>query len=478
MSIVKNKSAKQLIYTAILPVLILFAAALVEAYTGQTSNGMAQAGTKSLVGILQADTYVASGDPEQRRPLIGAIWVGHDTDELRERRSLLQFELGRAMIPSGSTIVSAQLKLYVAATTPNDEILNVTVRRLLTTFNESVNWNEHVSLNVGSAMAISSLTSELQPVEWDVKALVSEWIADSQAGDSIAFRLQGDKTSGAHRRGFWSRECPSSDCTDSQKPQLVITYTEPTPTPTPTPTPGVEVALSYAPVNSGTTTLPSGPITFTVSYKAGVVEVNDVEVSAIITGNVDFESNGGGQRDGQKITWNIGKMEANQSDSQSFVVISKPSADLHEGTILVGTETDGTVSLIAELDDDNPIATCYQWNFGDGSSVEQGLNIPVTSHTYNKPGTYTVTLRASQDGGHLTTTSAEVPIVNSGRSHVTAIADSGGAIPCTLSGAQTSIVARAFATWGEDGTGRSISNPILINPDFNINLPLIKQKAQ
>lgn len=187
----------------------------------------AQSPTQIIVAEVLADTYVSSGVPDQRKPSISAIWVGYDVDELRERRTLLKFGLDRSAIPVGSTIISAQMVLYVSGTTPNDSALNVSVNRILDDFNEDINWQEHLSLAANSSTSTSALTAILAGAEWDVTGLVEEWLADSQSGDSIGFVLRGDQTSGAHRRGFWSKECIASECADSQKPKLIINYTVP-----------------------------------------------------------------------------------------------------------------------------------------------------------------------------------------------------------------------------------------------------------
>jgi alpha-tubulin suppressor-like RCC1 family protein/PKD repeat protein len=58
------------------------------------------------------------------------------------------------------------------------------------------------------------------------------------------------------------------------------------------------------------------------------------------------------------------------------------------------------------FDVDGSIAS-YEWDFGDGGTAS-GSN---ASHTYNKPGTYTVTLKVTDDQGATDTSTAEVKVV-------------------------------------------------------------------
>jgi PKD repeat protein len=85
----------------------------------------------------------------------------------------------------------------------------------------------------------------------------------------------------------------------------------------------------------------------------------------------------------------------NQSPEASFIV----SAD----TITLGESInfDGSESF----DSDGTIVS-YSWDFGDGNTA----TVVTTDHTYNKDGTYTVTLIVTDNDGDLSSSSTEITV--------------------------------------------------------------------
>jgi len=72
------------------------------------------------------------------------------------------------------------------------------------------------------------------------------------------------------------------------------------------------------------------------------------------------------------------------------VSISAPSTNLTAGT---------EASFSASASDPDGTITDYSWNFGDGSAVTNGSALTGVSHRFLLPGTYTVTVTASDDSG-------------------------------------------------------------------------------
>jgi PKD repeat protein len=70
-----------------------------------------------------------------------------------------------------------------------------------------------------------------------------------------------------------------------------------------------------------------------------------------------------------------------------------------------GTPTSGTAPLTVRFSDTSTnTPTIWNWNFGDGSTVNATVQHPV--HTYTAAGVYTVSLNATNDGGSNTSTKA------------------------------------------------------------------------
>jgi len=281
-------------------ILVLFAATAGRATPQETPNT-----TIALHPV--ADTYVASGRPEQRRPDLGVIWVGYDeATGFQIQRSLLKFDL--SAIPPDSTVVSATLSLYLAGTTPDDDPMTVAAYRLLGDFAEDINWNEHLALPIDPARpATTAVGTDLTWHQWNVREMVRAWRADPNRTPFLGMRLDGDETPGQHERSFWSTECPELECgvPPGLRPVLEIAYSIPTPTPTatptntptptltPTPTPGVRT-LDLESEPSGVIQ-PDEALTYTLSYANGAFPLESAVISLSVQSGLQplVVSNGG-----------------------------------------------------------------------------------------------------------------------------------------------------------------------------------------
>lgn len=200
----------------------------------------AEANDSTLAPV--ADTFVASGRPNQNFALDRRLWIGYDQPGgYQVERSLLAF--ATSAIPTGSRIQSARLHLYLESKTTGDAPLSIGVHRVQSLWNETMTWQGHLGLVVDAAATTSvSVPATNGWYIWDVTTALQTW---SNLRDTRDFSLilQSDATSGQHERGFWSKDCSEADCgaAPGQRPYLEIAYDLPTPTstliPTPTPTP-------------------------------------------------------------------------------------------------------------------------------------------------------------------------------------------------------------------------------------------------
>ncbi|MEZ4713885.1 MAG: DNRLRE domain-containing protein [Caldilineaceae bacterium] len=432
------------------------------------------------------DTYVTSLQENKSWGTEPTIWVGYNKNQgLGIQRSLLKFDLSE--IPPNSTINSAELVLYLSATTSNDSDMSVTVSRLNGEWDEGITWAASFGNNPLIKEIERSSTQKIPAVpdtehKWVITSLVQKWTNESGRPDNLALLIEGNEMASQHERGFWSKDC-GSKCTKSQQPHLLINYSlPPTPTPIPTSTPGIVVNLSYVPSRAGTTILPNAPITFTVSYTAVNKALEKVNISTIITGDVNITDSGSGQAKDQTIVWNVGQMDANDSDQQQFKLTRKPAVEITDGEIEAGDTQGLTRTFLANLSDIDPVKTCYYWNFGDGKSA-QSLNAPAIIHKYSKPGDYKVTLTASQEPSFYATASIDVSVsdnaVHETVNHSDTFTGSPQDLPCTLLDVYPPILVHAFASWEDGGNSRiSKGNLMIIDPKSLLNLPLIAHVGQ
>ncbi len=129
-----------------------------------------------------------------------------------------------------------------------------------------------------------------------------------------------------------------------------------------------------------------------------------------------------------------------------------PTTNLAPLAVLTATPTAGTAPLTVEFsaalstDPDGTIVS-YLWNFGDGTTSTDAE----TSHDYDEPGSYTVTLRVTDDGG-LTSTDVEVIEVSEGFDSVVLVDDAGtDSETCGDLAAPCASIAQGIARAGEQG---------------------------
>lgn len=153
-----------------------------------------------------ADTYIASGIPNQNYGSETTIAIGIHTEIL----AFIKFDI--SAIPTGSTINSAKLRLYVSSLVDNSDVV---VGRAKNLWNETnVTWN-----NNSTTWELPYVQSRPQGVsQWweiDVTSIVKKWIEE----DLYNYGFYLEKANSGIVM-FYSRE-------SSNKPQLVVSYAIP-----------------------------------------------------------------------------------------------------------------------------------------------------------------------------------------------------------------------------------------------------------
>lgn len=199
---------------------------------GAWSSGIA-------VHVIQypvADTLVASGRPDNNYAQLSLISVGYNQGTGSQiLRSLLAFDVGA--IPPGSTVHAAKLHLYLSTTTDPDAPMSIPAYRVRSNWNDTITWNQHLSLSVdANPVSSQQVTTQQGWYEWELTAAVQDWI-NNRDSNYFGLLMKGNEDPGQHYRSFWSKDCTDDKCGASpgQRPKLEIDYDPPSPfTPTPT----------------------------------------------------------------------------------------------------------------------------------------------------------------------------------------------------------------------------------------------------
>jgi len=461
-----------------------------------------------------ADTYVVSGKPEQSQPAdLRVVWVGYNqAAAYGAERALFQFDL--ATLPVGSTVVSAQLALYLARAEPaTDAPMVITVNRLLGAWTETITWNQQANLIRSPAQAVvTTVGTQAGWYQWEIGPLLQSWIDDPARAPILSLLLSGDETSGQRERVFWSKDCKPADC-DAQpgkRPQLVIEWQSPQPTseptpqptatftplpaPTPTPTPGLAwVSLQ----NEPHTELTAGSIvTYTITYQNGPHPLSNMRIVNQIPAQVEWFPNRSpltngalltmtGTTPGSLIYWTFPQAILPNQRGELVYHLRRPPlpmglaltkhgplrAQPHEPIqydLVVTNQTTTTVTNLV-ISDTLPlyahyltggrrVANTVQWevtSLAPGASVTNTFVVTATQSLINRD------YRVQADGGLATVGAVAV---------VTIIGD--GQVPQPL---RAPIVhAGGYITWRDHEKTAGLPLNLVYNPSFDLYLPVIR----
>jgi gliding motility-associated-like protein len=116
---------------------------------------------------------------------------------------------------------------------------------------------------------------------------------------------------------------------------------------------------------------------------------------------------------GVQDTFNVKLIAINEcgNDTLNYKIVVAPNT-VHLDFAVNGNQTQGCKPHAVSFINASSGATTFQWNFGDGNFLNTIKNIDTVPHTYLLPGTYTVTLKAS-NGCSDTTSTETIQVFNS-----------------------------------------------------------------
>lgn len=159
------------------------------------------------------DSMLDRNNPTRNNGTYQYLMVNYGTG--RTVRGMVEFT-GLSAIPSGSTVNSAKLELWVNySNRPND---NFGIYRVTGTWTEmAVNWSNQPAHH--ATAYDKKLVNAGGWFEYDIKTLVQEWVSGTYT--NYGFKLIRDNESG----GSWPYFVSSDYATASNRPKLTVDYT-------------------------------------------------------------------------------------------------------------------------------------------------------------------------------------------------------------------------------------------------------------
>lgn len=244
--------------------------------------------------IASADTYVASGKPDQSWGSEISAVVGFRSARASQQ-ALIKFDL--STVPAGSRVKSAQLSLYTIGYTTDDAPLPISVSYISGSWTESITYDEfdagikNGGLKVDEThQATVPIPAQFGPQAWDVSNIAKQCVEVDHC-QSIGLLARAININSQRERLFLTRDCTTSFCA-GKLPTLNIEYVPP---------PNVSLFLQSSP----RTQLQAGEtLTYTlvVKFTAGEEPLQTVHISNTLPAGVTYLPGSASSSDPTNIT--------------------------------------------------------------------------------------------------------------------------------------------------------------------------------
>jgi TGF-beta propeptide len=369
---------------------------------------------------VTADTTISSGEPTTAHDMLDGQFqdgVG-DTGSFAKIRTLAKFSLSG--IPAGATITSAQVRLW-AFFMSGGGTATYNLHGLTRDFDETATWNNATSTTAWTTAGgdfsttvsdgVTGITNDPAWQSWDVTTLARSWFATPSSNHGVLIKL-ANETSPLEQTLFLSGEAPEPQL----RPQLQVTYTEPTaentyyaPSTPERMLPGDQQTVAVTLTNTTGSTwsaadhalsyhwaLPDGTDVTTGGNQVQTPLPADVPPGGVVTVNAalksPIQSAAGNKREAYVLTWDLLDTSTGQFLSTSDgipglaqnVAVEDPTSDqlgLEKFYQYAGLPTGSGTSLM-----DNLFAGNLVWGYNPFSNPSRGVSTFVRL-TYNSQDT-------------------------------------------------------------------------------------------
>jgi len=233
--------------------------------------------TISIEIPVGADTFTSSNRPDMNWGSDPNLRVGFNLTQGNGAERIYMF-FPVSNIPSGATIQSARLRVFLNSSSPNGDAPMAILGRFLNSPWDAatLTWANYTP-SWGAEIGVGQVPATTGWIEAEIGSAVQEWVSGTRANNGVM--LQGDETPQQRERVF-----TAINANNGLHPRLIVTY---------------NVTIDTTPPTSSMTALPQwSPGTFTVSWSGS----DNPGGSGIRHYDVQFRSNGGAWQNWQTAT--------------------------------------------------------------------------------------------------------------------------------------------------------------------------------